>query len=76
MFHFETAHRYNPRPQNKKEVKTNAFSPPGVGGVLHDIPLGGSAGLPCQAGLQPHSRTAIRNSIGDAPPKSLSFCGL
>jgi len=42
--------------RNKKEVKTTSFSPPGVGGVLHDNTLRGSAGLPCQAGLQPHSR--------------------
>jgi hypothetical protein len=43
-------------PEIKKEVKTTSFSPPGVGGVLHDNTLRGSAGLPCQAGLQPHSR--------------------
>jgi hypothetical protein len=61
---------------NKKEVKTGSFSPPGVGGVLHDKILGSSAGLPCQAGLQPHSRTALGNSLGDSPPKSLSFSGL
>ena len=61
---------------NKKEVKTGSFSPPGVGGVLHDKTLGGSAGLPCQAGLRPHSRTALGNSLGDSPPKSLSFSGL
>ena len=42
--------------RNKKEVKTTSFSPPGVGGVLHDNTLRGSAGLPCQAGLRPHSR--------------------
>jgi hypothetical protein len=46
------------------------------GGVLHDKVLGSSAGLPCQAGLRPHSRTALCNSIGDSPPKNLSFCGL
>src|ERR1700720_4755484 len=26
-------------PENKKEVKTGSFSPPGVGGVLHDKAL-------------------------------------
>src|SRR5260370_8613180 len=64
-----------PGAQNKKEVKTASFSPPGVGGVLHDRTLGSSAGLPCQAGLRPHSRTAFSNSIGDSPPESLSFTG-
>src|SRR5258708_1446104 len=63
-------------PKNKKEVKTGSFSPPGVGGVLHDNSLGGSAVLPCQAGLRPHSRTAFGNSLGDSPPKSLPFCAL
>src|SRR5260370_26343679 len=63
-------------PANKREVKTVSFSPPGVGGVLHDNTLGGPAGLPCQAGLRPHSRTACGNSLGDSPPKSLSFSGL
>jgi hypothetical protein len=41
-------------------VKTGSFSPPGVGGVLHDKALGGSAGLPCQAGLRPHSRLLLQ----------------
>jgi len=50
-------HRHS---QNKKEVKTDSFSPPGVGGVLHDKGLGGSAGLPCQAGLRPHSRLLLQ----------------
>jgi hypothetical protein len=60
-------------PKNKKEVKTGSFSPPGVGGVLHGNILGGSAVLPCQAGLRPHSRTAFGNSLGDSPPKELAF---
>ena len=30
------------------------------GGVLLDNTLGGSAGLPCQAGLRPHSRLFIQ----------------
>src|SRR5258708_259000 len=73
--HFETA-AIQQGSKNKKEVKTGSFSPPGVGGVLHDNTVGGSAGLPCQAGLQPHSRTALGNSLRDSPPKSLSFSGL
>jgi hypothetical protein len=76
QFHLGTRPRFVTARANKKEVKTGSFSPPGVGGVLHDKTLGGSAGLPCQAGLQPHSRTALGNSLGDSPPKSLSFCGL
>src|SRR6266850_681944 len=76
QFHFGTRTRFVKVRVNKKEVKTGSFSPPGVGGVLHDKTLGGSAGLPCQAGLQPHSRTALGNSLGDSPPKSLSFTGL
>src|SRR5260370_958910 len=71
-----TAPRSRQRPANKKEVKTRSFSPPRVGGVLHDNTLGGSAVLPCQAGLRPHSRTAFGNSLGDSPPKSLPLCGL
>jgi hypothetical protein len=62
MFHFETVASPGNTQKNKKEVKTGSFSPPGVGGVLHDNTLGGSAGLPCQAGLRPHSRTALGNS--------------
>jgi len=75
QFHFGTRRRFVKVRTNKKEVKTGSFSPPGVGGVLHDKTLGGSADLPCQAGLRPHSRTALGNSLGDSPPKSLSFCG-
>src|SRR6266481_3645406 len=69
-----TASRSRERRANKKEVKTGSFSPPGVGGVLHDNTLGGSAVLPCQAGLRPHSRTALGNSLGDSPPKSMPLC--
>jgi hypothetical protein len=72
-FHFETVCLQRQASENKREVKTGSFSPPGVGGVLHDKSLGGPAGLPCQAGLRPHSRTALGNSLGDSPPKSLSF---
>jgi len=73
LSHFETDVGSNKAWKNKKEVKTGSFSPPGVGGVLHDNTLGGSAGLPCQGGLQPHSRTALGNSLGDAPHKELVF---
>src|SRR5215471_15725933 len=59
--------------QNKKEVKTTTFSPPGVGGVLHDMPLGGSAGLPCQAGLRPHSRNAFWQFVRRLTTKELVF---
>jgi len=59
-FHFENSGRAKTGPENKKEVKTASFSPPGVGGVLHDNTLCGSAGLPCQAGLQPHSRLFLQ----------------
>ena len=55
MFHLESAYSRIPR-ENKKEVKTASFSPPGVVGCCLTMPLGGSAGLPCQAGLRPHSR--------------------
>ena len=46
--------------KNKKEVKTGSFSPPGVGGVLHNKAFGGTADLPCQAGLRPHSRLLLQ----------------
>jgi len=35
-FHFETVVGLRRGLRNKKEVKTASFSPPGVGGVLHD----------------------------------------
>ena len=59
------------RRQNKREVKTKSSSPPGVGGVLHDAALGGSAGLPCQAGLQPHSRIAFGQFVRRLTTKEL-----
>ena len=59
MFHLESAYSRIPR-ENKKEVKTASFSPPGVVGCCLTMPLGGSAGLPCQAGLRPHSRLFIQ----------------
>src|SRR5712664_4994109 len=61
-------------PKNKKEVKTASLSPPGVGGVLHDNTLCGSAACPARqvCGL---TRDCFCNSLGDSPPKSLSFCG-
>jgi len=61
--------------RNKKEVKTASLSPPGVGGVLHDNTLCGSAACPARqvCGL---TRDCFCNSLGDSPPKSLSFCGL
>jgi hypothetical protein len=31
-----------------------------VGGVLHDKGFGGTADLPCQAGLRPHSRLHLQ----------------
>src|SRR5260370_17089262 len=72
-FHFETkCWKWQPS-ENKREVKTGSFSPPGVGGVLHDKSLAGPTGLPSQPGLRPPSRTPVCNSLGDSPPKSLSF---
>ena len=50
------------------------FHLPGWVGCCMTIALGGTADLPCQAGLRPHSRTAFGNSLGDSPPKSLSLC--
>ena len=41
-------------------MKTDSFSPPGVGRVLPDKALGGTADLPCQAGLRPHSRLHLQ----------------
>ena len=64
---------FSQAPKNKKEVKTGSFSPPGVGGVLLDNTLGGSAGLPCQAGLRPHSRTAFLQFVRRLTTKELVF---
>src|SRR5690242_10335390 len=64
------------RGANKKEVKQPQFHLPGWVGCCMSKHSGGSAGLPCQAGLRPHSRVAFGNSIGDSPPKSFSFSGL
>jgi hypothetical protein len=72
-FQVGTATRFVLAPENKKEVKTGSFSPPGVGGVLHDKSLGGSAGLPCQAGLRPHSRTAFSQFVRRLTTKELVF---
>jgi hypothetical protein len=60
-------------PHNKKEVKTGSFSPPGVGGVLHDKTFGGPAGLPCQAGLRPHSRLLFLQFVRRLTTKKLAF---
>ncbi len=38
-----------------------------------DIPFGGSAGLPCQAGLRPHSRTALWQLVRRLTTKGLVF---
>jgi hypothetical protein len=46
--------------EKQKEVKTSSLSPPGVGGVLHNKAFGGTADLPCQAGLRPHSRLLLQ----------------
>jgi hypothetical protein len=75
MFQFETAAGMGRAGKLKGGENRFVLTSRG-GGVLLDIPFGGSAGLPCQAGLRPHSRTALGNSLGDSPPKSLSFCGL
>jgi len=60
MLRSETANWAFGDQKNKKEVKTASFSPPGVVGCCLTMPLGGSAGLPCQAGLRPHSRLFIQ----------------
>src|SRR5260370_4358013 len=57
---------------NKKEVKTRRFSPPGVVGCCRQS-LSDKAGLPCQAGLMPHSRDACRNAVRDLPPEGVSW---
>jgi hypothetical protein len=48
MFHFETAHRHNSRPRNKKEVKTGTFSPPGVVGCCMTILLAAQQACPAR----------------------------
>jgi hypothetical protein len=55
----------------KKEVKTQRFSPPGVVGCCRQS-LSSKAGLPCQAGLMLHSRDACRNAVRDLPPEGVS----
>jgi hypothetical protein len=47
------------RGANKKEVKQPQFHLPGWVGCCMSKHSGGSAGLPCQAGLRPHSRVAF-----------------
>ena len=48
MSHFETTVP-EIEARNKKEVKTGTFSPPGVGGVLHDIyPLAAQQACPAR----------------------------
>ena len=43
------------------------------GGVLHDEIFGGSAGLPCQAGLRPHSRNCSWQFVRRLTTKELVF---
>src|SRR5260370_33480725 len=66
-----TASRSRERRANKKEVETGSFSPPGVGGGLHDNTLGRSPVLACHAGLRHHSRTAPVYSVGRVAPNSI-----
>jgi hypothetical protein len=47
----------------QKGGENESFHLPGW--VLHYEAFGGSAGLPCQAGLRPHSRTVFNKSKGD-----------
>src|SRR6266404_3580595 len=59
MFHFETDDSLFAA-RNKKGGENNFVLTSRGGGVLLDNTLGGSAGLPCQAGLRPHSRLLVQ----------------
>jgi hypothetical protein len=46
---------------NKKGGENDLVLTSRGGGVLQSNPFGGSAGLPCQAGLRPHSRCFLQS---------------
>ena len=73
MFHLESAYSRIPR-ENKKEVKTASFSPPGVVGCCLTTLLAAQQACPARqvCGLT----RDFCNSLGDSPPTSLSFSGL
>src|SRR2546427_10948768 len=48
MFHFETAAGISRSQQNKKEVKTGSFSPPGVVGCCMTIPSAAQQACPAR----------------------------
>jgi hypothetical protein len=55
----------------KKEVKTEVFT--SRGGVMHDKRPRGAVDLPCQAGPQPHSRTAEKQRVRRLTIQGLVF---